>query len=152
MSISGMLGLNSRNFSDLFSLNALFANILGNITQPLFNQRKLRTIKEVRESEQEIALLDYKSSVLDAYREVNDAIFNYNANQNKYFYKVQENNALQKAISYSEELQTQGMASYLEVIIAKNNALSTELDMVDIELNQSLNIIELYRALGGGWK
>ncbi|MCB0540382.1 MAG: efflux transporter outer membrane subunit [Bacteroidetes bacterium] len=152
LSISGMLGLNSRNFSDLFSLNALFANILGNITQPLFNQRKLRTIKEVRESEQEIALLDYKSSVLDAYREVNDAIFNYNANQNKYFYKVQENNALQKAISYSEELQTQGMASYLEVIIAKNNALSTELDMVDIELNQSLNIIELYRALGGGWK
>lgn len=152
LSISGMLGLNSRNFSDLFSLNALFANILGNITQPLFNQRKLRTIKEVRESEQEIALLDYKSSVLGAYREVNDAIFNYNANKNKYFYKVQENNALQKAITYSEELQIQGMASYLEVIIAKNNALSTELDMVDIELNQSLNIIELYRALGGGWK
>lgn len=152
LSISGMLGLNSRNFSDLFSLNALFANIIGNITQPLFNQRKLRTMKEVRESEQEIALLDYKSSVLDAYREVNDAIFNYNANQSKYFYKVQENIALQKAVNYSEELQTQGMSSYLDVIIAKNNALSTELDLVNIELNQSLYIIELYRALGGGWK
>ncbi len=152
LSISGSAGLNSQNFNNLFSANALFGNILGNLTQPIFNQRKLRTQKEVRLSEQEIALLDYKSSILNAYREVSDGVYTYKANEKKMIIKEQQFEALDKAIEFSEELLIQGMADYLEVLTAKDNLLQTQLEMVDIELNKLSVTVDLYRALGGGWK
>ena len=152
LSISANAGLNSQNFDNLFSLNSVFANVLGNLTQPIFNQRRLKTNKEVAQSNQEIAFLDYKQTVLQAYGEVSNALYTYDANGRSLVIKKQENDALVKAIEYSEELQGQGLANYLEVLRAKDNALSTQLSIIDLELTKLQTITNLYQALGGGWK
>jgi len=152
LSISASAGLNSQNFDNLFSLNSLFATVLGNLTQPIFNQRRLKTNKEVAQSNQEITFLDYKQTVLRAYGEVSDALYTYNANIKSLVIKKQENDALVDAINYSEELQGQGLANYLEVLRAKDNALSAQLSIVDLEFTKLQSITNLYQALGGGWK
>lgn len=152
LSITGSAGLNSLNFTDLFSANALFSNVLGSLTHLVLNQRQLRTQKEVRLSEQEIALLDYKSNILNAYREVSDGVYTYQANQKKLGVKALESAALSKAIEFSEELLNQGMADYLEVLVAKDNLLQTQLEVVDLEANKLTITVDLYRALGGGWR
>ncbi|HHZ66010.1 MAG TPA: TolC family protein, partial [Flavobacteriales bacterium] len=152
LSISASAGLNSQNFDNLFSLNSLFATVLGNLTQPIFNQRRLKTNKEVAKSKQEIAFLDYKQTILQAYSEVSNALYAYNANTKSLVIKKKENDALVKAIEYSEELQGQGLANYLEVLRAKDNALNTQLSIIDLELTKLQTITNLYQALGGGWK
>jgi outer membrane protein, multidrug efflux system len=57
-----------------------------------------------------------------------------------------------KASDYSEELLTYGLANYLEVLTSKNDALNAQLNLVDNKYQQYKAIIQLYRALGGGWQ
>ena len=60
--------------------------------------------------------------------------------------------ALKKASDFSDELLTYGLANYLEVLTSKNDALNAELSLVDNKFQQYKAIIQLYRALGGGWQ
>jgi outer membrane protein TolC len=59
---------------------------------------------------------------------------------------------LNKATDYSDELLTYGLANYLEVLTVKDNALNAELSLIDNKFQQYKAIIQLYRALGGGWQ
>ncbi len=152
LSIGASGGLNSTNFTSLFSLNSLFANLIGNLTQPIFNRRALKTQKEVKAAEQEIALLQYEQTIIKSYQEVSNALYSYNANAEKLVLKAQENEAYAEAIEFSEELLSQGLANYLEVLRAKDNALNVELNMVTLELNKLTSTVQLYKALGGGWQ
>ncbi|MER3319614.1 MAG: hypothetical protein RIB79_15085 [Allomuricauda sp.] len=63
-----------------------------------------------------------------------------------------ELDAYATAEGYSEELLNNGLANYLEVLTARQNALNSELNYVDSQYAQLSAIVELYRALGGGWK
>ena len=60
--------------------------------------------------------------------------------------------ALRKAESNSEELLKNGYANYLDLLTARQSALSAELNLITNKLSQLSATVELYRALGGGWK
>jgi len=152
LSIGASGGLNSTNFSNLFSVNSIFANIFGSLTQPILNRKVLRTNYEVSKNKQQIALYNYKEAVLNGYREVSDALYNYEANNKKSVVIKKENEALVAAVTYSQELQNQGMASYLEVLRAQDNALSTQLTIAQTQFAKLSAIVQLYNALGGGSK
>ncbi len=152
LTITGSGGLNSENFSDLFNANALFGNIAGGLLQPIFNQRGLRTQKEVRQYEQQIALLDYKQNVLTAYQEVSNELSGMTNSKEKIVFKEQEKEALDKSLEYSELLLQQGFVNYLEILRARDLVLNAELEIIDLKLNQLSSYSNLYRALGGGWE
>jgi len=125
---------------------------MASLTQPLLNGRRLRTQLEVSRAQQEQALLSYKQTLLTAGREVSDALANYRAETQKLQARTKELEALTNAEEYSEELLNNGLANYLEVITARQNALNSELGQVDSQYGQLAAQVELYRALGGGWK
>lgn len=145
-------GIQSMNFDNLFSANSLFANLVASLTQPILNGRQIRTQYEVRKAQQETALLNYKKVVLTASKEVSDALYTYQSNSEKIILKQQEYEAYQAATEYSEELLRYGMANYLEVLTAQQNALSAELSVINTELAKLNAIIQLYKAVGGGWR
>jgi len=145
-------GLQSLDFDQLFSTNSLFATIVGGLTQPIFNQRQIRTQKEVADSQQEQALLEFKRSLLNAGNEVSNALYTYNAETEKFEYRELEVEALRNAESNSNELLKNGYANYLDLLTARQSALSAELNVIDSKLQQLLSIVDLYEALGGGWK
>lgn len=145
-------GFQSLDFEKLFSTNSLFATVVGGLTQPIFNQRQIRTQKEVADAQQEQALLEFKRSLLVAGNEVSNALYTYNAETKKFEYRSLEVEALRNAESNSEELLKNGYANYLDLLTARQSALSAELNVIDSKLQQLLSVVTLYEALGGGWK
>lgn len=145
-------GIQSLKIRDLFSVNSLFANLLGGLTQPIFNQRRIRTQYEVSQSKQEIARLNLEKSLLTASREVVDALFTYQATVEKEKIQTKELEAYQKAFDYSQDLLNNGLATYLDVLTAQESTLNTQLTLVGTKLTQLTSMVELYRALGGGGK
>ncbi|MHC5201923.1 efflux transporter outer membrane subunit [Myroides sp. LJL119] len=143
-------GLQSMKFDDLFSANSLFANIIGGLTQPLLNGRQVRTQHQVAQAQQEQAYLDYKKAVLNASKEVSDALYTYETADSKLSLKKQEFESYADATEYSEELLLQGMATYLDVLTARESALNAELSYINTELTKLNSLVALYKAVGGG--
>jgi outer membrane protein TolC len=136
----------------LLNTNSLFANIVGGLTQPIFNQRKIRTQKEVADAQQEQALLEFKRSLLTAGNEVSNALHAYNAETRKFEFRILEVEALRNAEKNSSELLKSGFTNYLDLLIVRQSVLNSELNVIDSKLQQLLTIVDLYEALGGGWK
>src|SRR5690606_2626357 len=152
LTISAAGGLQSLELDQLLNTNSLFANVVGGLTQPIFNQRKIKTQKEVAEAQQEQALLEFKRSLLIAGNEVSNALYAYNAETKKYEFRVLEVEALRNAEKNSSELLINGFANYLDLLTARQSALNAELNVIDSKLQQLLTVVDLYEALGGGWK
>jgi len=150
--LSVSAGLQSSAFDNWFSIGSLFANLTGGITQPIFNRRKIKTQYEVAKAQQESALLDFKKSLLHAGKEVSDALYTYQAETEKFEYYQKELEALRKAESDSRELLDNGLGNYLDLLTAGQSALDAKLKIIDNKLSQLTTIVELYHALGGGWK
>ncbi len=152
LTISATGGFQSLELDQILNTNSLFANIVGGLAQPIFNQRKIRTQKEVAEAQQEQALLEFKRSLLIAGKEVSDALYAYNAETRKFEFRILEVEALRNAETNSNELLKNGFANYLDLLITRQSVLSSELNVIDSKLQQLLTIVDLYQALGGGWK
>ena len=145
-------GLESLELDNLLSANSLFATLIGGLTQPLFNQRALKTQKEVAIAQQEQALLEFQKTLLVAGSEVSDALFSYESEVKKFEFRKNEVEALRTAEANSEELLKNGYANYLDLLTARASALSAELNIIDSQLQQLVSIVDLYEALGGGWQ
>ena len=145
-------GLQSIDLKEWFSANSLFANVITGLTQPIFNQRQIRTKFEISKANQEKAYLQFEQSLLTAGKEVSDALAQYNNETYKLTVREKQVAALNKATDYSDELLTYGLANYLEVLTVKDNALNAELSLIDNKYQQYKAVIQLYRALGGGWQ
>lgn len=152
LTISGTGGFQSLELEQLLNTNSLFANIVGGLAQPIFNQRKIRTQKEVAEAQQEQALLEFKRSLLNAGKEVSDALYAYNAETKKFEFRLLEVEALRHAETNSNELLKNGFANFLDLLITRQSVLNSELNVIDSKLQQLLTVVNLYQALGGGWK
>lgn len=150
--LSASSGLQSLDIDDLFSASSLFATITGGLTQPIFNGRKIKTQYEVSQAQQEQARLDFKFTILNASKEVSDAMYSYEAASEKIQVKEKEFEAYSLSTDYSEELLDNGLANYLEVLRARENALNSSLDLVNAKNSQLQAIVDFYQALGGGWQ
>lgn len=146
-------GVNSFKFDNWFQIPAsLFGSVLGGITQPIFQKRQLKTDLEVAKIQREKNVLAFRQSVLNAVGEVSDALV---SNENL---KIQEQKAteqsttLKDGIKSAQLLYRGGSANYLEVITAQGNSLQAELNLASIKRQRLSSIVDLYRALGGGWK
>lgn len=150
LTITATGGFQSLELKNWLSANSIFANIITGITQPIFNQRQNRTRLEVAKANQQKAYLTYEKTLLIAGKEVSDALASYQNESDKLVLREQQLEALKKAADYSDELLKYGMVNYLEVLTAKDNALSTELNFIENKYKQLNAIINLYKALGGG--
>ena len=152
LKITGTGGLQSIDLKEWFSANSIFANIVTGLTQPIFNQRQVKTKLEVAKANQEKAYLQFEKSLLTAGKEVSDALAQYNNETYKIKVREKQADALVKAANFSDELLTYGLANYLEVLTSKNDALNAKLSLVDNKFQQYKAVIQLYKALGGGWQ
>lgn len=90
LTLTANSGLQSLDFDVLFDSSSLFTTIVGGLTQPIFNGRKIRTQYEVTKARQEQAKLDFKLALLTASKEVSDALYSYDAASEKMQVKQKE--------------------------------------------------------------
>ena len=150
--ITGSTGVQSVDIDKLFSGNSVFANVLVGLAQPILNKRQIRTNYEVSLANQEKAYLNFRKTILNAGNEVSDALKMYNAQDQFIAFKKKELSAYDKSVEFSQELVNYGMANYLEVLNANVNKLNAEINIANAQYSKLQAGVELYRALGGGWR
>ena len=153
LNISAGGGLESFKASNWFNIpSSLFGMAAGAIAQPIFNRRELKTQYEVAKLERETAVISFRQSVLNATVEVANALVKLDKLKEQRAIAIRQVEILQRAVSNAQLLFKSDMANYLEVITAQANALQAELDLSSVQRQQLDAMVELYRALGGGWK
>ncbi len=153
LKITAQGGVNSFETSNWFNIPAsLFGTVAGGLTQPLLNNKKVRTQYNIAVAEREKAVLGFRQSVLVAVSEVSDALVKVEKLQQQESFLKERVKTLQQAIKNANLLFKNGMAEYLEVLSAQSNLLQSELELADIKRQQLSANTELYRALGGGWR
>lgn len=153
LSITASGGLNAFKASNWFSMPAsLFGMAAGGLTQPLFQHRRLRTQWNVAKLQRDQAAIEFRLSVLNAVREVSDALVSAEQLKEQYSIAAAQTDTLQKSIRYAQLLFRSGMANYLEVITVQGKMLQSELAQAQLKRQQLNAQVELYRSLGGGWR
>lgn len=152
LKLTGSGGLQSVDIDHLFNVNSLFANVVAGLAQPILNKRTIKTNYDVSLANQETAYLNFRKTVLTAGKEVSDAIRVFSVQDSFIELKQKELVAYKNSVEYSQELVNYGMANYLEVLNASVNSLNAELNISNARYNKMKAAVELYQALGGGWK
>lgn len=153
ITLSAGIGLNSLKASNWFSMPAsIFYNFAGGITQPVFNRKRLKLAFEQAKIEREKAVILFRQSVVDAYGEVSDALQKDQKLNQQYESAERGEVLLKEGIESANVLYKNGLINYLEIITAENNYLQSGLTRIQLRRELSGARIELYRAIGGGWK
>lgn len=152
LTLTGNGGLSALSLGNLFSTASMFGNLAAGIAQPIFargaNVARLRIAK----ADQEQALLSFQQTLLTAGQEVSDALFAYQTATERAMIRGRQLNALNRSVDYTKELLKYSSANYTEVLVAQQSLLSAELNSVSDRLQQLQSVVNLYRALGGGWQ
>ncbi len=151
IALTGDLGVQSSDLETLFETPSQAFNIVGNLLQPIFHGGKNRQRVRISESVMRQTLYEYERTVLQAFREVEDALIA--------FRKLTEQRESQRArvvaerkVLYLVELAYGGgVTDYLNVLDAQRSLFGAELDEIQAMNDQISALIQLYKALGGGW-
>ncbi|MBZ5533584.1 MAG: efflux transporter outer membrane subunit [Acidobacteriia bacterium] len=152
ISLTGDGGYQSPALSSLFSGAAGFFSLGAGLVQPIFIAGRLRSGVKLAEAQKEEALLEYRQTIQQAFRDVSDSLIAYQKNQE--FRRQQEllTRAAEDAARLSDIRYKGGTASYLEVLTSQTNYFSAELNLAQAQLNELNSFVQLYRSLGGGWE
>lgn len=153
LNIHAFGGLESFNASFLFRTPESIAyGLVAGLTAPIFQQNRIRANYKRAEAENMAAFYSYQKAVITAYQEVATSLRLIENYEKIADLKTQEVDVLLQAVGTSSDLFLSGYATYLEVITAQRTVLEAELGLANTKKERFLALIELYRALGGGWK
>ena len=151
--ITASFGFQAFNPEFLFSSPASIAySVMGAIVAPIINMKALKAQFNTAKANQLTAMYHYQKTVLNAYVEVANQLISIQNLAQVNALKNQQNEVLQESVATANELYKYARASYLEVLIAQQSALKTKLELITVTKQQRLATINIYKALGGGWR
>lgn len=150
------ISLTGSGSAESFQLSKLFSNgvwsFAGGLTQPIFEGGALRGNLQAVRAERQEALLTYKKTIQEAFREVSDALIGYE--QNRKFLEQQQ--ALTHTLADADHIaQVQyqgGVTAFLDVLTQETQYFNAQLGAAQAKLNELDSVVQLYQALGGGWQ
>lgn len=153
LDISAGLGLQAFKTSYLTKFpESLLYNLVGDITAPLINRNAIKAEFANANARQLQALYNYDRTILNAYLEVANQMANIDNLEKSYALKNQQVTALNTSISVANELFKSARADYFEVLMTQRDALEAKLELVETKKAQLNAYVQIYNALGGGWK
>jgi NodT family efflux transporter outer membrane factor (OMF) lipoprotein len=151
-SLTGGAGLQSISAGDWFSAGSRYWSIGPTIRWLIFDAGRIRANIEVRNAQQEQALVQYEKTLLTAFGDVETSLVNYSQEQTRYRALSQAVAANRRALEMANELYLSGLNSFLNVLDAQRSLYSSENDLAQSEATMAANLVALYKALGGGWE
>ncbi len=152
VTLDGSIGLQALKAKDLGNWAARQYGLGPTISLPIFEGGRLRATLALRKVEQQEAALNYQQTVLQAWHDVDNALTAYAAEQRRHDALAEAVTQNQLALKLSRERYTQGVADFLNVLDAERTLLSAQLSLADSSTTVSSNLVQLYKALGGGWE
>jgi outer membrane protein, multidrug efflux system len=151
ISLTGAFGYESTELGNLFESSSQAWSISANLLQPIFNAGQNRRRVEVAESQMRQALYGYERSVLLAFREVEDSLVSVRQSKLRRGSEGARVDAERKVLDLAETRYKGGVAAYLEVLDAQRSLFDAEISETGAVRDQFVALIQLYKALGGGW-
>jgi HAE1 family hydrophobic/amphiphilic exporter-1 len=150
--LSPYAGFNAFKLEQLFNVGSLVWGLTGAALTPLINRGPIRADYARATAESQVAWWDYRRTVLGGYQEVENSLKGIH-NYSEYLrLKQQEAASLGHAVSVANDLYLVGKASYLEVITAQRSVLDAELEVTGARKEILMQVVSLYRGVGGGWR
>jgi NodT family efflux transporter outer membrane factor (OMF) lipoprotein len=152
VTLNGASSVESLRLSNLFTPTSTAFALGPSISIPIFEGGRLRGTLELRESQQREAAIFFQKTVLRAWKEVDDALTAYREAQHRradVARAVTENRA---ALQAARQRYSEGAIDLLNVITTQAQLLQSENDLADSDTRIATNLVNLYRALGGGWE
>jgi outer membrane protein, multidrug efflux system len=150
--LTGAFNFGSATTDTLFDWSSRGFSAGPLLSVPLFRGGALEALVEVRNAQVDQALNRYKQTVLNALKEVEGAIVSLSTEQQRQRALIGAVAAQQKAVELATELYKKGLADFLTVLEAQQRAYAAEAALTVSERTLSLNVIALYKVLGGGWE
>ncbi|HXU93096.1 MAG TPA: efflux transporter outer membrane subunit, partial [Gallionella sp.] len=151
LSLTGSYGSQSLAFASLFSGGSQVWSYGLNFLQPILDSQRNGYQVDAAKMREEQALLQYQSAVAQAFREVSDALVAWQRYNELLREQEQQVKSLQEANARVLRRYEIGYSSYFEVIDASNSLYAAELQRVQAYRNSMVSLVQLYKALGGGW-
>jgi len=151
LSITGILGIASPQLSRLVANETFFGAAGPSLAGPLFNAQILGFQQKASEAQSRQALAQYEQTILTAFREVEDALVGVSTAREQAAAQERQVNALQSALRLANLRYKGGLANYLDVLIAQRSLFDAELSLAATRRLHLVSIVQLYKALGGGW-
>jgi NodT family efflux transporter outer membrane factor (OMF) lipoprotein len=152
VSLTGLFGFESVEFSDLFSSPARMWQFGPSVSVPVFTGGALRGNLKLSEAIFDEAVAQYRKTVQNAFREVSDSLIAYRRTREFRIRQEERTMAHRRASDMAGTRYEGGVTSYLEVLYNEQELFSAELNLAQARLNELLSVVTLYRSLGGGWQ
>lgn len=150
LTLSGTVGWTNNGGGVVMNPGKWLANAIGSLTQPLFNKGTNIANLRIAKVRQEEAALRFRQSLLDAGKEVDNALSQWQAARQRIDIGTRQVATLQEALRKTELLMRHSSTSYLEVLTAQQSLLSAEQTQAQDRFDEIQGVINLYHALGGG--
>ena len=152
ISLTGLFGFESNQLSNLFTGPSKSWSFVPQITQPIFTGGRLKSDVKFAKAQQEFALVQYQQTIQNAFKEVSDALIQYQ--------KVREIRTQQELLvatlrdrSRLAHLRYEGgVDTLLNALDSDRELFDAQLTLTQTKRNELLSLVQLYKALGGGWQ
>ena len=151
LSITGILGVASPQLSRLVADETAFGVAGPSIVGPLLNAQILGFQQEAVEAQARQTIAEYEQAILVAFREVEDALAAVATAREQRAAQARQVGALRSALQLASLRYKGGLANYLDVLVAQRNLFDAELALTATHRLQLVSVVQLYKALGGGW-
>jgi len=151
LTMTGSIGLQALRFNKLSDWGSKFYNFGPALSIPVFNGVTYAniTVQEVRQKE---AALSYKTTVLSALHDVENAVSSYEAEQIRVRALQRAAEANENSLSLAQQRYRAGLSSFLDVLDAERRLYASQTEVARSSVMISTDLVAIYKALGGGWK
>jgi multidrug efflux system outer membrane protein len=152
ISLTGFLGFESAQLSNLFKPSRSVWAFVPQITQPIFTGGRLKSGVRFSQAERDLFLVNYERTIQNAFREVSDSLVSYR--------KVKEERTQRELLVETLRDRSRlaylryngGVANLLDALDADRNLFDAERTLAQTRRDELLSVVQLYKALGGGWQ
>jgi NodT family efflux transporter outer membrane factor (OMF) lipoprotein len=152
VTLNGTVGVDSLHLSNLFNLASTAFVVGPSISIPIFEGGRLRGALTLSESKQREAAVFFQETVLRAWKEVDDALTRYREAQRRRIEVARAVTENQAALQAARQRYSEGATNFLDVTATQALLLQSENDLSDSDTQIATDLVDLYRALGGGWE
>lgn len=145
-------GLRAFNPAYIIKPESVLYNLAGDMIAPLINKNAINAIYKNANARQMQAVYTYEQAILQAHIEVVNQMSRSENYGKSYATKAREADILAQSVNISNNLFRSAHADYMEVLLTQREALEAKIDLTEIRLKQALARVNIYRALGGGWR
>ena len=152
ISLTGFLGFESGQLSSLFSPSRSVWAFVPEVTQPIFTGGRLKSNVRFTQAQQEGLLVNYERVIQTAFREVSDALIAYRQVREVRMQRELLVKTLQDRVRLAYLRYNGGVSNLLEALDADRSLFEAELSLAQVRRDELLTVVQLYKALGGGWQ